>query len=87
MYMLPSDMNLKIKARAAGYNNEILVADTGFSLGRNDAINVSTPHVSPQKVMHNPPHEVHQALPYTEQKELPPYTSRKEENCPNTRSG
>ena len=36
IYMLPSDINLNIKL---GYNNKILVSDSGFSLGRNDTVN------------------------------------------------
>ena len=31
-YMLPSDMNLKIRLGTAGYNNKILVSDGKFSL-------------------------------------------------------
>ena len=33
IYMLPSDMNLKIKTGTVGYNNKILVSDEKFSLG------------------------------------------------------
>ena len=51
IYMLPSDMNLSIKARTAGYNNEILVSDSGFSLGRNDMVNTSVP----EKMNHKTP--------------------------------
>ena len=36
IYMLPSDMNLKIKSGTVGYNNKILVTDEKFSLGKND---------------------------------------------------
>ena len=43
IYMMPDDINLNIKARTAGYNNEILVSDSGFSLGRNDMVNTSEP--------------------------------------------
>ena len=32
IYMLPSDMNLKIKTGTVGYNNKILVSDGKFSL-------------------------------------------------------
>ena len=39
IYMLPSDMNLKIKTGTVGYNNKILVSDRKFSLGRNDKVN------------------------------------------------
>ena len=34
IYMLPSDMNLKIKTGTVGYNNKILVSDEKFSLGK-----------------------------------------------------
>ena len=39
IYMLPSDMNLKIKTGFVGYNNKILVSDGNFSLGKNDEVN------------------------------------------------
>ena len=34
IYMLPSDMNLKIKTGTVGYNNKIFVSDEKFSLGK-----------------------------------------------------
>ena len=34
IYMLPSDMSLKIKTGTVGYNNKILVSDEKFSLGK-----------------------------------------------------
>ena len=34
IYMLPSDMNLKIRSGTVGYNNKILVSDEKFSLGK-----------------------------------------------------
>ena len=34
VYMLPSNMNLKIKIGTVGYNNKILVSDGNFSLGK-----------------------------------------------------
>ena len=34
IYMLPSDMNLKIKTGTFRYNNKILVSDEKFSLGK-----------------------------------------------------
>ena len=39
IYMLPSDMNLKIKTGTVGYNNKILVSDGKFSLGKNEKVN------------------------------------------------
>ena len=34
IYMLPSDMNLKIKTGAVGYNNKILVSDENLVWGK-----------------------------------------------------
>ena len=34
IYMLPSDMSLKVKTGTVGYNNKILVSDGNFSLGK-----------------------------------------------------
>ena len=39
IYMLPSDMNLKIKTGTVGYNNKILISDGNFSLGKNGKVN------------------------------------------------
>ena len=39
LYMLPSDMTLKIRLGTVGYNNKILVSDGKFSLGKNDQVN------------------------------------------------
>ena len=39
IYMLPSDMNLRI-GRVQGYNNKILVSRTGFKIGANLNINL-----------------------------------------------
>ena len=49
IYMLPSNMNLNIKTRTAGYNNKILVSNSKFSLGKNDKVDTLEPAV-PQKV-------------------------------------
>ena len=38
--MLPSDMNLKIKAGTVGYNNKILISDGNLSLGKNEKVNI-----------------------------------------------
>ena len=39
LYMLPSDMTLKIRSRTVGYNNKILISDGNFILGKNDEVN------------------------------------------------
>ena len=39
IYLLPSNMNLKIKTGTVGYNNKILVSDEKFNLGKNENVN------------------------------------------------
>ena len=39
LYMLPSDMTLKIRPGTVGYNNKILVSDGKFSLEKNEKVN------------------------------------------------
>ena len=41
LYMLPSDMELRIRSGTVGYNNKVLVSDGNFSLGKNDEVNSS----------------------------------------------
>ena len=43
IYMLPSNMELKIKTGTVGYNNKILVPHGNFSLGKNDEVNSLEP--------------------------------------------
>ena len=43
VYMLPSNMNLKLKTGTVGYNNKILVSDGNFTLGKNDEVNMMAP--------------------------------------------
>ena len=38
LYMLPSDMTLKIRPGTVGYNNKILVSDEKFILGKNEKV-------------------------------------------------
>ena len=61
--MLPSDMNLKIKSGTAGYNNEISVSDSGFSLGRNDMVNTSAPEKASHKTPIIPKYTHKEVLP------------------------
>ena len=42
LFMLPSNMTLKIKTGTVGYSNKILVSDGNFSLGKNDEVNASS---------------------------------------------
>ena len=41
IYILPSDMNLKIQTGTVWYNDKILVFDGNFSLEKNDEVNAS----------------------------------------------
>ena len=46
LFMLPSNMKLKIKTGTVGYNNKILVSNGKFSLGKNDEVNsLETPAI------------------------------------------
>ena len=38
IYLLPSDMNLKIKTGTVGYNHKILISDEKFSLGKTEML-------------------------------------------------
>ena len=49
LYMLPSDMTLKIRPRTVGYNNKILVSNEKFILGKNDEVNLMTPAIKNHK--------------------------------------
>ena len=49
IYMLPSNMELKIKTGTVRYNNKILVSDEKFILGKNDEVNLMTPAVENHK--------------------------------------
>ena len=43
IYMIPSDMNVKIRSGTAGYNNKIPVSDGKFNLGKNEKVNLMVP--------------------------------------------
>ena len=74
LYMLPSDMNLRIKRDVVGYNNEILIS-TGLTLGKNAKINLGShkteekiPKVQPPKHSKVQPHSVHKNEPIMDYK-------------------
>ena len=50
LYMLPIDMNLKIRSGTVRYNNKILVSDGKFILGKNDEVN-ETPKIAHQSTI------------------------------------
>ena len=43
VYMLPSNMTLKIRLGTVGYNNNILISDGKFNLGKNEKVNSLEP--------------------------------------------
>ena len=49
LYMLPSDMHLKIRSGTVSYNNKILVSDGKFILGKNDEVNLAVPAMKSHK--------------------------------------
>ena len=49
IYMIPSDMNLKIRSGTVGYNNKILVSDGKFILGKNEKVNLAVPAMKSHK--------------------------------------
>ena len=49
LYMLPSNMNLKIRSGTVGYNNKILISDGNFSLGKNENVNLMVPVMKSHK--------------------------------------
>ena len=50
LYMLPSNMNLKIRSGTVGYNNKILVSNGKFILGKNEKVNsLETPAIKSHK--------------------------------------
>ena len=49
IYMLPSNMDLKIRSGTDGYNNKILVSNGKFILGKNGKVNLMTPAIKNHK--------------------------------------
>ena len=45
LFMLPSNMELRIRSGTVGYNNKILVSDGKFNLGKNDEVNLKVPAI------------------------------------------
>ena len=48
IYMLPSDLKLKIKTGTVGYNNKILISNGNFILGKNEKVNSLEAPSAPQ---------------------------------------
>ena len=50
LYMLPSDMTLKIRLGTVRYNNKILVSNEKFILGKNEKVNLAVPAIKNHEV-------------------------------------
>ena len=49
LFMLPIDMELRIRSETVGYNSKILVSDGNFSLGKNDEVNLAVSAIKSHK--------------------------------------
>ena len=78
IYMLPSNMNLKIKTGTVRCNNKILVSNGKFSLGTNDKVNafVLEPVISKRAM---PSHKVIAQPTHTHQLAQKPTITHEEE--------
>ena len=72
IYMLPSDLKLKIKTGTVGYNNKILVSVGNFSLGKNDEVNLIIPAIKKTYSLETPTIKNHK----TNSKETPTIKSK-----------
>ena len=66
LFMLPSNMKLKIKTGTVGYDNKILLSDGKFILGKNEKVNsLETPAIKNQKTnsLETPTIKSHKANP------------------------
>ena len=96
IYMLPSDMNVKIRSGTVGYNDKILISDGKFSLGKNIQVNAPTMKstqtaAKPELCENNsndvlPPRRSY-APTITHKNQEPKTTHNDEKNCSGTPSG
>ena len=65
IYMLPSDLKLKIKTGTVGYNNKILVSNGNFLLGKNENVNLTAPAIKNHKTnsLETPTIKTHETNP------------------------
>ena len=80
IYMLPSDMNMKIRSETVGYNNKILLSYEKFSLGKNDEVNagLAKPEDKTTKKDSQKPTTIHKVVMKAPQVEKPIITHKEE---------
>ena len=88
LYLLPSDMTLKIRPGTVRYNNKILVSDGKFILGKNEKVNSleapSAPQAETPAISHKDPNLVKQTAVTHRNSETAVYYPRRRENCFNS---
>ena len=77
IYMIPSNMELRIRSGTVGYNNKILVSDGKFNLGKNDEVNLAVPATKNHKTNSIKPTTITHA-PAISQKNQEPITHNEE---------
>ena len=78
LYMLPSDMNLKIRLGTARYNNKILVSNGKFSLGKNDEVNAGLAKSEEETTTKQKTTTIHKVVTKAPQAEKPIITHEEE---------
>ena len=77
IFMLPSNMQLRIRSGTVGYNNKILVSDEKFNLGKNDEVNLMVPAIKSHNTSSIEPTTITHS-PATSQKNQKPITHNEE---------
>ena len=77
LFMLPSNMQLRIRSGTVGYNNKILVSDKKFNLGKNDEVNLTVLAIKSHNTSSIEPTTITHA-PATSQKNQEPITHNEE---------
>ena len=77
LYMLPTNMELRIRSGTVRYNNKILVSDGKFNLGKNDEVNLTVPAIKSHNTSSIEPTTITHA-PAISQKNQKPITHNEE---------
>ena len=77
IFMLPTNMELRIRSRTVGYQNKILVSDKKFNLEKNNEVNLVVPSTKNHKTNSIKPTTITHA-PAISQKNQEPITHNEE---------
>ena len=78
VYMLPSNMTLKIKTGTVGYNNKILVSNGKFILGKNEKVNAGLAKSEEETTTIQKTTTIHKVVTKASQAEKPIITHEEE---------